>query len=78
VPGRATAGINDGGHGAAQSSCPPSICCPECQKPTECDRIYGCPNCRFVGCGGCMEAHRSEPHWTDGATSRERESRVRS
>ena len=76
--GRATAGINEGAGCSPNPRSAPSVSCPECQKPTECDRIYGCPDCRFVGCGGCMEGHRSEPHWTDGATSRERESQVRS
>lgn len=76
--GRATAGINEGAGCSPTPQSAPSICCPECHQPREELRIYRCPDCRFIGCGGCMEGHRSEPHWTDGAASRQRESQVRS
>lgn len=76
--GRATAGINEGAGCSPNPQSAPSICCPECQQPTEELRIYRCPDCRFIGCGACMDAHNAESHWTDGATSRERESAVRS
>ena len=75
--GRATAGINDGAGCSPNPQSAPSVCCPECHQPTEELGIYRCPDCRFVVCGGCIDAHHAESHWTDGATSRERESQVR-
>jgi len=33
--------------------------------------MYSCPDCTTVLCGGCMDSHQAEGHWTDSDTARE-------
>jgi hypothetical protein len=54
--------------------CPQAADCagpPENRNNDGC-RLYECEECNFCGCAACMEIHESEPHWSDGATMRER------
>jgi hypothetical protein len=54
--------------------CPQAADCagpPENRNNDGC-RLYECEECDFRACAACMEIHESEPHWSDGATMRER------
>jgi hypothetical protein len=63
---------------SASSPCP----CPVCDAPSthsclDCDQsfcgthIYSCADCATEYCGNCLDAHRSDGHWSDSDTAAE-------
>lgn len=47
--------------------------CQGCNQSFPANQMYPCPDCEFIGCLSCTDAHVEEPHWCDGMAGKERE-----